>query len=213
MKVRRASPAFVLCMMLFLTAACATAPTKFSVVSKDEAYQENPRKVLVINASKNPGTRRLFEDELVKALNDRGIDAVVSYTNMPGQMVSDKNAIAAQANAVNRMPDPVVSDKNTIAAQAYASGADTVLISKPRGSEINEITGSRETGASYEDLYINTQTEVYDIKSNRLVLTVLAKTWIREGEPADRIIKSYVKDLINELSRMGVFSKDVLLEK
>jgi hypothetical protein len=205
MRVRRVSSPFIAFVILFLFTACATAPTKFTTVSKDEAYQEHPRKVLVVNASKNPGTRRLFEDELSKALKDRGIDAVVSYTTMPDQMVSDKNAIAAQANAVDNMPDPIVSDKNTIAAQAYAVGADTVLISKPRGSEINEITGSRETGAYYEDLYINTQTEVYDMKSNRSVLTVLARTWIRKGEPADKIIRSYIKDLMNELLRMGLF--------
>jgi hypothetical protein len=206
MRVLKLSMQFAMFVMLFLFMACSTAPTKFSAAWKDEAYQERPGKILVINAVKDHTVRRLYEDELVKALKDRKIDAIVSYTNMTDLMVADKNPIATQANTLNNMPDPIVSDKKTIAAQAYAVGADTVLISKPRGREVEEkinvITGfPTEDG----DLYINMQTDVYDMKSDRLVLTVLATIWIREHEPFAKIIESHVKDLVNELSRLGLF--------
>jgi hypothetical protein len=206
MRVLRLSMQFAAFVMLFLFMACSTAPTKFSAVWKDEAYQERPGKILVINAVKDHTVRRLYEDELVKALKERKIDAIVSYTNMSDKMVADKNPIATQANTLDNMPDPIVSDKKTIATQAYAVGADTVLISKPRGRQIEDSINVA-TGFPIEDgdLYINLQTDVYDMKSNRLVLTVLAEIWIREREPFAKIIESHVKDLVHELSRLGLF--------
>ena len=203
MRVLRLSMQFAAFVMLILLMACTS--TKFKVVRKDEAYQERPRKILVMNELKNPATRRLFEDELVKSLKERGVDAVVSYTNMPDQIVSDKKAIEAQANAIGNMPDRIMPDKNIIAAQAYAVGADIVLISKPRGSEIDITTGTGATGTYYEDRYVNMQTDIYDMKSNRLILTASAETWVNQDKPYLKQIQSYVKDLVNKLSQLGLF--------
>jgi hypothetical protein len=180
MRVSRISLQFAAFVMFLLFIACSS--TKFSLAWKDETYQGHPEKILVINAFPNPVNRRLFEDEFVKALKDRGIDAVVSYTVMPNPVVSDENAIAAQAKEVN---------------------ADTVLINRPLGTRMGESGG--HGNIYYEDLYINTQTDVYDMKSNRLVLSTSAETWIRQGSPYSSRIHSYVKDLVNKLSRQGLF--------
>ena len=176
MRVLRISLQFTAFMMLFIFVACAS--TKFSAVWKDETYQGRPEKVLVINAFPSPATRRLFEEEFVKALKDRRIDAVVSYTAMPDPIVSDMNAIAAQANAV---------------------GADTVLINKPLGTTQGETSGAG--GITYKDVYVNTQTDVYDMKSKKLIMSATAETWIFQGDPYPAQIRSYVKALVNKLSR------------
>jgi len=165
--------------MMFLFMACTQ--TKYSATWIDQTYQGRPEKVLVINAFQDPATRRLFEDELVKALKDRRIDAVMSYTVMT---------------------DPVVSDKAAIEAHAKEIGVDTVLINKPLGTRTEESSPFYDV---YQDVFISTQTEVFDMKSNGLVLTVSAETWIREGIPNRDLIHSYVKDLIKKLSRMGLF--------
>jgi len=180
MRVSRISSQFSVFVMLLLLIACAS--TKFSVIWKDETYHGHPEKILVINTFRNPENRRLFEDELVKALKDHGVDAVVSYTVMP---------------------NPVVSDKNTIAVHVKEVSADAVLINKPVGSRMSESGG--HGNIYYEDLYINTQTDVFDMKSNRLVLSVSAETWIRQGTPYSSRIHSYVKDLVSKLSRQGLF--------
>ena len=179
-RVSRISLQFASLVMSLLFIACAS--TKFSDTWMDETYQGPPQKVLVINAFPNPVNRRLFEDELVKELKDHRIDAVASYTFMPS---------------------PVVSDKNVIAAQAQEMGADTVLINRPIGTRMGESGGSGNL--TYEDLYIKTQTDVYDMKSNRLVLSASAETWIRQGSPFSSRIHSYVKDLVNRLSLEGLF--------
>jgi len=179
MRAFRLSLQFALLIILFLFIACAS--TKFSTEWKDETYQVRPKKILVISTFKFPSHRRLFEDEFVMALKDRRIDAVVSY---------------------NVMPDPVVVDKDAIAVQAKAVGADTVLINRP----IDATTPENESGGrTYWDLYVNTQTEVYDMKSNRLVLSATAKTSTLQGESYTILIQSYVKDLVNKLSQLGHF--------
>ncbi len=166
--------------MFLLFIACAS--TKFSDIWMDETYQGPPQKVLVINSFPNPVNRRLFEDEFVKELKGHRIDAVASY---------------------DFMPSPVVSDKKSIAAQAKQISADTVLINRPIGTRMGESGGYGNP--TYENLYIKTQTDVYDMKSNRLVLSASAETWIRHGSPFSSRIHSYVKDLVNRLSREGLF--------
>ena len=174
MRALRLSLQFALFITLLLFIACTS--TKFSTIWKDETYQGRPEKILVINAFPNPANRRIFEDEFVKALKDRRIDAVMSYTIMPVPVVSDKDALAAKAKEI---------------------GADTVLINRPIGTTTRETAGF----TNYEDLYINTQIDVYDIKSNRLIFRATAETWIRQDIPSSIHIKSYVKDVVQKLSR------------
>jgi hypothetical protein len=185
MRVSRISSQFAVFVMLPLFIACAS--TKFSTIWKDETYHGHPEKILVINTFPNPENRRLFEDELVKALKDNGVNAIVSYTVMPNTVI----------------PDPGASGLDAIVAQAKEVGADTALINRPRGTKMSESGG--HGNITYEDLFINTQTDVFDMKSNRLVLSVSAETWIRQGAPYSSRIHAYVKDLVNKLSRQGFF--------
>ena len=145
MRVLRLSIQFAAFIMLFLFIACTS--TKFSAIWKDETYQGHPEKILVISMFQDPSIRRLFEDEIVKALKDRKVDAVVKYAVVP--------------------PDTVVSDKDAVAALAKEVGADTVLITRPAGTRTGYIEGT---------LYINTQTDVYDMKTNKLISFASAET-------------------------------------
>jgi hypothetical protein len=186
MRALRASLQVAAFMMVFIVLACTS--TKFSTVWKDKTYQGRPAKILVINAFPNPANRRLFEEEFVKALKDRRVDAVVSYTVMPDPIVSDKGAR---------------EDEEACWRVLQEVGADTVVINKPLGSTKGETSGA--SGVSYLDVYINTQTDVYDVKSDRLVLSATAETWIRQDTPYDTLIKSYIKDLVQKLSKQGLF--------
>jgi hypothetical protein len=178
MRVLRLSLQFALFIILFLFISCTS--TKFTTIWKDETYQGHPEKILVINAFPNPANRRIFEDEFVKELKAHRIDAVISYASMP---------------------DPVVSDKDAIAAKAKEAGVDIVLINRPVGTTMRETVGF----TTYQDLYINTQIDVYDMKSNRLILSATAETWIRQDIPYPIHIKAYVKDVVQKLWQQGLF--------
>ena len=182
MRVLRLSMQFAAFIMLFIFLACTS--TKISDTWKDVTYKGPPKKILVINMFQDPSTRRLFEDEIVEALKDYNVDAVVKYTAMT--------------------PDTAVPDKDAIAAQAKEVGADTVLITKPTGAR-RDPSGSGAGG----DSYLNTRTDIYDMKTNKLISFASAETRIRESTTGmDHYIKqvpSYVKDIVNKLSKAGLF--------
>ena len=180
MRVLRLSMQVALFIMFFLFIACTA--TKFSDTWKDVTYQGPPKKIFVINMFKDPSIRRLFEDEIVKALKDHNVDAVVKYTVVP--------------------TDTVVSDMDFIATQAKEVGADTVLITRPVGTPRQDLTGALT-------VHINTRTDVYDMKSNKLISFATAETKIREGSTDLQhylnVVPSFAKDLVHQLSKAGLF--------
>jgi hypothetical protein len=83
-------------------------------------------------------------------------------------------------------------------------GADTVLINEPLDRTADVFTGASGE-AVFKGMYINTLTEVFDMKSNRLIMRASAETWVRSGVPYTILVQSYVKDLMNMLSQLGLF--------
>jgi len=175
MRVIRSYLQFAAFIMVFNVLACTPASTKFSELWKDGAYQGPPTKILVINMFKDASIRGFFQDEMIKALKERNIDAVAKRTVVP--------------------PDQVVYNTEAMAAQAKEFGADTVLITKPAGFS--------------EHSYLNTRTDVYDMKTKKLILFVSAETRMRmkftDLQDYYNYVPSYVKDLVNKLSEAGLF--------
>jgi hypothetical protein len=180
MRALRLSVQFAAFTVLFVFLACTS--TKFSDTWKDVTYKGPPKKILVINMFQEPSTRRLFEDEIVMALKDYNVDAVVKYTVAP--------------------PDQLVFDKDAIAAQAKEVDADTVLIARSLGARRDP------PGTGTRDSYINIRVDIYDMRSNKFISFVTAETPIRQTGIRQFIINdvpSFVSDLVDELSRLGLF--------
>jgi len=105
------------------------------------------------------------------------------------------------------MPDivpQVLVDKDAIAVHAKAVGADAVFVNRPLGTEQKDVWVSADGIDKYK-LYLHTQTDVYDVKSNRLVFSVSAATRIQESKLFADQIQSYIKDLVTMMSRHGLF--------
>ena len=186
MRILRPSLRFAPLAMLFLLIACTPPTTKFSDIWKDETYQARPGKIFVVGASQGSSPRRDFEDEFVMALKVRGIDAVVSYTSIP------------------QMPAPGLVDKDAIMVQAKAVGADTVLINSLIQRERKDVWVDTNGTDRYE-LYINTRLDVYDVKTNRMIMSVLAEKRIYDDRPYTGQLQSFVRDLVNMLFQQKLF--------
>jgi hypothetical protein len=166
-----------------VVAGCAS--TKFKTVWMDETYQENPVKILVIGISDAPATRRLVEDEFVKGLQDRGTDAVAGYTMLPDQPQADMEAILAKATEVR---------------------ADAVLITKTIGRRTQP---AASPFASFEDQFVDTLTNIYDVKSGRMIWTATTETWINDYVSNKGKIRSFVKVIVKELSKQKILKQAV----
>jgi len=160
--------------VLILFTACAA--TKLTSVWKDETYQGHPAKIMVIAVSNTPATRRLIEDAFVKELQDYKTDAIVSYTALPDQSVTDKGAMNAKAKEL---------------------GADAVLITKAVGRK----TGTTESPwATYQDEYIDIETNILDVKSGNLIWAASSETWISDTTSVGSRIQAFVKIIVRVLS-------------
>lgn len=171
--IQRSFWASMVAVSILFTACTAT---KFTSVWKNETYQGHPAKIMVIAVSNTPAIRRLLEDEFVKELKDYETDAIVSYTALPDQSVANKGAINTKAKEV---------------------GVDTVLITKVVGRK----TGTKDSlWATYPNEYIDTETNIYDVKSGKLIWTASSETWIRDTASEESQIRAFVKVIVKRLS-------------
>jgi len=185
----------------FLLASCTTT-TVMSNVWKDKTYQGNPQKIAVIMVAKSPDMRNLFEDRFSGELNARGNNAFQSYTIIPMEQLRDKELVKSKIRS---------------------SGADTVLISRLVDTKTIE---SYNPGmiyvvpASYYDwwgyyavvfadygytgnvavAYI--ETNVYDVKTEKLIWSGHSKTERTEGE--QQLITAFIKLMIKKLASAGI---------
>ena len=70
--------------LALIISACAS--TTLDMTWRDPTYEGRPfTNVLVVGSTGNPDNRRIFEDVLVSELKGRGVQAVASYTLIPGE--------------------------------------------------------------------------------------------------------------------------------
>ena len=164
---------------VWFASGCAT--TKLTDVWKDPKYTAGPvQKVMVLGVSKEPKTRIMFEGVYVKALNEAGITAVASHKVLPD---SDK------------------LEKDEIKKAASDEGCDSVIITHLVGIEQKEVhqaaiydrrvyggygsfgnhyAGTYDyvavPGSTIEQELVRLQTNLYDLKSEKLIWRATSKT-------------------------------------
>lgn len=175
---------------LFAVISCAS--TTLTQVWKDENYHGGYfKKILVIGVSANPEIRRFYEDEFVMQLKTRGADAIPSHTIIP----SDK-----------------VLHKDTVVSKSKVLGVDSVLITQLLEKEK---AVSYSPMRSYSDLsgYSSTvrrtvvqgkifslETNLFEIKTEKLIWSTRSDTLIDFGSTGDKEIKTLVTVIITNLS-------------
>ena len=185
----------------FLLASCTTT-TVMTDVWKDKTYQGKPQEIVVIMVAKSPDMRNLFEDRFSAELDDRGNNAFQSYTIIPMEQLRDKELVKSKI-------------KN--------SGADTVLISRLvdtkeiksyRPGQIYAVPSAYYGWWGYYDIvfadygytgdvqvaYI--ETNLYDVKTEKLIWSGHSKTERTEGE--QQLINAFIKVMIKKLSSAGI---------
>ena len=190
----------VIIISAFLFASCAT--TTVTDAWKDNAYQGQPQKILVIMVAKSPDMRELFEDRFVGELNSRGNNTFQSYTIVPMEQLRDKEVVKSKIKS---------------------SGADTVLISRLVDTKTIE---SYNPGLIYvvPDYYYGwgtyygvifadygytgdvqvayIETNLYDMKTEKLIWSTHTKTERTEGE--QQLINTFIKVIVKKLSSAGI---------
>lgn len=183
-----------LVLALMLLPSCSPT-TKLASVWKDDGFQNHPKKMMIIGELKNPGNRRIFEDEMVKQLKALGTDAVVSYAAIPERTGVDRDTITAKMNELGA--DAVliarVVDKKTVST--YVPG--TVRPGYPGYGGGWHGYYAYSQSYTVQDEFAVLQTNLYDLKADKLIWTAVSETWIMESN--ESLIRSFTKVIIDRL--------------
>ncbi len=179
---------------LVLLPSCSPT-TKLASVWRDDGYQNHPKKMMIIGEFKNPGNRRIFEDEMVKQLEALGTDAVGSYTAIPERTEVDRDMVTAKMNELGA--DAVliarVVDKKTVST--FVPG--TVRPGYPGYGGGWHGYYAYSSSNTVQDEFAVLQTNLYDLKTDKLIWTAVSETWITENN--ESLIRSLTKVIIDRL--------------
>ncbi|NTU41586.1 MAG: DUF4136 domain-containing protein [Nitrospirales bacterium] len=190
---------FALVLSLFALTSCAT--TRITAEWKDETFHETLHKVVVVASFRSEAVRNSFEDEFVRQLSSRGVEAIASYT-LPGlgdlkkkeKVIEEIQKIGAGAALVTRL-----LDRRT--ARTYVPGQVYVMPSYYYywGPYFDYLYSP---GYIVEEEYAHAETNIYETKDKRLVWSARSETLL-SGRSRD-LIKSFVETMADEIARGGL---------
>lgn len=189
-----------------LVTACAT--TQVNAIWKDPSYQARPARVMVIGVAKNPLNRRLFEDEFVQQIKNRGTEAIASYTVLPDRQQDDRAAIAAKLKELEADTVLVTRLVSKKTVQVYVPG--TAYYPPPYYGTWPDYYGYGyryiySPGYIAENEYAIIETNLYETKNDKLVWAASSETLI--GDSSMSLIKSFIGTMVNTMVENGLLGK------
>jgi hypothetical protein len=202
LKPSSARPIFAVAVAMWMV-ACASTSIVSSWVNP-EAAANKPRRLLVVGVSNADSTRRLFEDEFVKQLKARGLEAIPSYSQLPGDGRPNQQDVVA---AIRK------------------SGADSVLVTQIKGTETRTDVSYRyepmlvpggyygfysgawsnaysATPTVYQYDIVNAETKIWTTGTDKLLFSVLTRTF--DPSAPQREIPPFVAMLVEQMAKGGL---------
>jgi len=193
-------------LMVMLVAACAT--TQVKSVWKDPTYQVRPAKIFVIGMAKNPGVRRLFEDEFVMQLKAHGTEAVSSYTALPDKQLNDEQLIAAKVKELGADTILITRLVSKKTVQVYVPGtaySPPAYYGTWSGYYGYGYSNMYSPGYYAEDEYAVIESNMYDTGNDKLVWSASSETVM--GDSNQELIKTYIETMVNTMTHGKLLTK------
>ncbi len=195
------------CMVMggaLMFSSCTT--TQVTAVWKDDTYGGHPHKVLVIAVLQNSAVRRIMETALVRQLNARGIEAVPGFSVLSDDQEISKDVIAGKARelGIDTVLVSELLDKRTVASyvpgQASYGFGTAYYVAPYYGGWYNY---AYSPGYYVQDQYVILVTNLYDVKTEKLVWSATSETKITGGD--EQTVRSFSQTILNEMARQNLF--------
>jgi len=192
-------------MMIMFCAVCvaACATTELMAVWKDEAYQAQPKRVLVIAIFKNQTARRMIEDEFRNHLKYGGTDAATGYEIFPGNEIPTKETVVEVIKArgfdallLSRLIDTRTERRTVPGSAGYAPANYAVPMRGYYGSGYSSVYSS---SYQVDDRFATVETNLYDAATEKLVWTATSDTWMAEAD--HKLVKTFVGKVMDSLRK------------
>jgi len=188
---------------LFLIISCAgTELTKKQV---NEAFRGKPvSNILVIAITGNEDSRRSFEQKFVSQLKSVGVEAISSEEAipMPPDLEMKKETIL---NAVNQFKNDAVIITHLIGKkekEVYTRGGQAH--GGYFGFYQSRLSYARDPGYSSTSKTVLLETNLYDVKTEKLIWSGQSKTWSKESKY--QMINDVIKVVITDLQKNDLIS-------
>jgi hypothetical protein len=203
-----------ICGQAALTAGlCLAMLAGCSSTSMDQVWHDPGRaaaplgKTLVIAVAPRAQTAAALEDEWVRKLQARGIDAHALHTMLPGEPQPDKQRVVelAKANAINSVLVSRIVDKKTVEREVAVTGSPIGAHGYSGGW--SDFYGTSRTFASTATYTVQNElavveTNLYDVSSEKRFWSARSDTFL-EGS-ANELIQGFVQTMIKEMSKSKV---------
>jgi hypothetical protein len=186
---------------LFLLAACAT--TKIQSVWSDASYQGGPLlKVFVMGLGKDQTLKRLYEDEFVSQLKERGVQAFPSYSVIPQEKIGDESFIKEKIKELGVDASIVTRLVDTKTIKQYYP-PEMYYVPPPyyrgwHGYYMNSYQYMVSPGYTATEQTVVLETNVYSTQNDQLIWSALSETFV-EGS-AKSLINSLVNKLVDDMA-------------
>jgi hypothetical protein len=186
-------------------AACAT--TSVQGVWRDEAYQSQPKRVLVMAMFKNETTRRMVEDEFRSHFKYRGIDAAPGYEVFTGNELPTKETVVEKVRAggfdsllLIRLVD-MRTEKRTVSTgtTGYAPAHYGMPMHGYYGQGYQTFYASTY---QVDDRYATVQSNFYDAATEKLAWTATSDTWLADSD--QKTVKTFVTIMMESLHKQKI---------
>jgi hypothetical protein len=184
---------FLLCICSSLFTSCATNDTW-----KDEAYQGNAQNIVVMMMARTQDRRNMFEGRFVAELRDRGINATQSHKIITFEQLKDKELIKSKIKSTEADTVLIARLVDSKTIQAYQPGSvKAVPIGHSFWGTYYEIV-SVDYGYTDDTRVAYIETNLYDVKTEKLIWLTRSQIEITEGE--SQLINSFIRGIIRKLS-------------
>ena len=183
---------------IFLIISCAGTETQLIQKQKNEAYKGKPvSDILVIAITGNEDSRRSFERKFVARLKSAGVEAISSEEAipMPADLELKKEMILS---AVNQFENDAVIITHLVGKEvkeSYTRGGHTR--GGYHGFYHSRYSYSRDPGYASTSKTIRLETNLYDVKTEKLIWSGQSKTFSKDSK--DQIINDVIRVLVNDL--------------
>ena len=175
--------------LIFLILIISCATTTMQSVWKDNNYSSQIKKIFIIGVSQNNTIRQQFEDEFVKQLATREIEAIPSYSILSADKMLDKDTIVSKIKDMNI--DGVIVTK--LINKPGLSLPEKAMTYHTHYVESVQVTSRNRASQDY----IMLETNLYDTKTEKLVWSGVSERFLFRS--TSEAIKPFIEVMIQSL--------------
>jgi hypothetical protein len=183
---------------IFLIISCAGTETELTQTQANEAYKGKPvSDILVIAITGNEDSRRSFERKFVARLKSAGVEAISSEEAipMPADLELKKEMILS---AVNQFENDAVIITHLVGKEvkeSYTRGGHR--LGGYYGFYHSRYSYSSDPGYASTSRTIRLETNLYDVKTEKLIWSVQSKTFSKDSK--DQMINDVIRVVVDDL--------------